>query len=108
MTKVESGTGLVLPQREEQPRLRHSLLGPRGWGVGVGRGRRFAGPVSGLADRVGGLPSSRGSRSLRDFLRKEPKEREGFKSQSQRTQQKQALSDQVSGMQGWAAPGAVS
>lgn len=60
MTKVESGTGLVLPQREEQPRLRHNLSGPR-VGGGGGEGDSQV-PVSGLADRVGGLPSSRGSR----------------------------------------------
>lgn len=106
MSKVESGTGLVLPQREEQPRLRHNLSGPGvgGWGWG----RRFAGP------RVRACRSGRWSaliqgqqRPLRDFLRQEPKEAKASKSQSQRTQQKQALSDQVSGMQGWAAPGAV-
>lgn len=97
ISKAESGTGLVLPQREEQPRLRHNLWGPgQGWGWGWGWGRRFAGPRV-PACRSGGWSAliQGQQRPFRDFLRKEPKEAKPSKSQSQRTQQKQALNDQV-------------
>ena len=52
ISKAESGTGLVLPQREEQPRLRHNLWGPGqgwgwGWGCGVGKEIRRS-PCPGL------------------------------------------------------------
>lgn len=81
ISKVESGTGLVLPRREEQPRLRDTTCGGRGEvrggsraSVAEGCPRRNGGPWAGgggrdsqvlaswLAGRVGGLPSSRGSR----------------------------------------------
>lgn len=83
ISKVESGTGLVLPRREEQPRLRDTTCGGRGAARGGSRAsvaegcpRRNGGPWAGgggrdsqvlaswLAGRVGGLPSSRGSRGL--------------------------------------------
>lgn len=77
--------------------------------LGRGRGQRFAGPRV-LACRSGGWSAliQGQQRPFRDFLGKEPKEAKASKSQSQRTQQKQALSDQVSSTQGWVVPGAIS
>lgn len=86
MTKVESGTGLVPVSREECWCMVHKLVGAEGGGWGWGRRFGSRSPVQKLADRVGGLPSSRGSRGPSDSLRKEPKEAKASKSQSQRTQ----------------------
>ena len=68
--------------------------------LGAGRRERF------LGARVPACRSGRWStliqgqqRPFRDFLGEEPKEAKASKSQSQRTQQKQAFSDQVSGTQ---------